>query len=564
MTSPGGKVVGAATYMERCQTRLVGSGEVAAIGETRRPGAKIEVVHRRGMRSYLLLTATVLVCVMAVSTLAHAVHPISSKLEFIGAYPVYPEIDYGTGAQSDAIRRGEYLARLGDCIACHTVAEPGAAPFAGGLPMATPFGTFYSPNITPDEKTGIGKWTEEEFIRMMHDGIRAGGSNAFPVFPYVFFNRVRVEDLKDIWAYLRALPPVERKNQGNTMPFPMDVRFAQYGWKLLFFYPDRGFFTEDPKRSKAWNRGAYLVEGLGHCSMCHTPLNLLGATKSKYYLTGALIEGYWAPDITHRGLETAKRFQVADVFDEGKLINRAGDVRGPMADVVHDSVRYLTEDDQLAIAEYLKSIVSRQPRNIPAMKAGQPVLKRGAQVYANVCITCHLNGEVGAPSIHDQPNWERRVTERKLSGLYKHAVEGFNKMPPMGACVTCNTEDVHAGVDYLIFRALDESRRRELASPPPASARQVSTSIAVGEQVYRQSCATCHDGGTLGAPVLGNEAQWRPLLNRDFNVLLTNSLRGINNMPPKGGCSECTNSEIIAAVKFMAQRSQSGRDFSLW
>jgi cytochrome c5 len=538
-------------------------GGTPTIALWRRLGSRLVKGHRRGLQSHPFLTASVTVCVMAASALAYAVHPISSKLEFIGAYPVYPEIDYGTGAQAEAIRRGEYLARLGDCIACHTVAEPGGAPFAGGLPMATPFGTFYSPNITPDEKTGIGNWTEEDFVRMMHEGIRRDGSNAFPVFPFVFFNRVRVEDLKDIWAYLGALPPVERKNQGNTMPFPFDVRFAQYGWKLLFFYPGRGFFTEDPKRSKAWNRGAYMVEGLGHCSMCHTPLNFLGATKNEYYLTGALIEGYWAPDITYRGLESAKRFQVADVFDEGKLINRAGDVRGPMADAIHDSLRYLTEDDQLAIAEYLKSVVSRQPRNIPEVKAGQPVLKRGAQVYANVCIVCHLNGEVGAPSIHDGANWERRVTEHKLSGLYKHAVEGFNKMPPKGACVTCSNEDVHAAVDYLVYRALDESRRRELASPPAAS-RHVSTSLAAGEKVYRQSCATCHDGGALGAPILGVEAQWTPLLRRDFDVLLTNSLRGINNMPPKGGCSECSNSEIIAAVKYMAQQSQRGRDFSLW
>jgi cytochrome c5 len=297
--------------------------------------------------------------------------------------------------------------------------------------------------------------------------------------------------------------------------------------------------------------------------MCHTPLNLLGATKKKYYLSGAFIEGYWAPDITRRGLESAKRFEVAEVFHEGKLINGAGPVRGPMADAIHDSLRYLTDEDRLAIAEYLKSVVSRQPRNIPDMKAGQPVLKRGAQVYANVCIACHLNGEVGAPSIADGPNWERRIAQRKLPGLYRHALNGFNKMPPRGACVTCSNEDIRAAVDYLVHRALDESERRELANPSPA-ARQVATSLAVGERVYRQACATCHDSGELGAPVLGNESQWTPLLRKDFDVVLRNTLRGGNNMPAKGGCAECTNSEVIAAAKYMAQRSQSGRDFSLW
>lgn len=520
-------------------------------------------VSNHVLRSHSLLKLAMIACVMAVSTPAHAIHPISSKLEFVGAYPVYPEIDYGAGGYAEAVRRGEYLVRLGDCIACHTVAEAGAAPFAGGLPIPTPFGTFYTPNITPDEKTGIGNWSEDDFIRVMHEGIRRDGSNSFPAFPYVFFNRIRTEDLKDIWAYLRAIPPVERRNQGNTLPFPLDVRLAQYGWKLLFFYPNQGYFAERAELSGAWNRGAYLVEGLGHCSMCHTPLNLLGSTKKKYYLTGAFIDGYWAPDITKRGLKTATRFEIADVFDEGKLINKAGPVRGPMADAIHDSLRYLTEEDRLAVAEYLKSVVTRQPRNIPKIKNAQPLLKRGAQIYANVCIACHLNGEAGAPSIRDEPNWQRRVTQRTLPLLYRHAIEGFNKMPPKGACITCNNDDIRAAVDYLVYRALDESQWRELKHPAPGR-RHVSTSLTTGEQVYRQSCGTCHDDGRLGAPVLGDDAQWRPLLRRNFDVLLINSLRGINNMPPKGGCSECTNTEIIAAVKYMAQKSQSGRDFSLW
>ena len=509
------------------------------------------------------MAALVLASLLAAAMPALARHPISSKLEFVGAYPVYPQVEYGSGAHAEAVKRGEYLARLGDCIACHTRAEPGAAAFAGGLPIPTPFGTFYTPNITPDEKTGIGDWSEEDFVRAMRDGILRDGSNAFPAFPYVFFNRLREADLRDLWAYLRAIPPVERRNQGNTLPFPLDVRFAQYGWKLLFFYPNRGTFVDDPARSEAWNRGAYLVEGLGHCSMCHTPLNVLGAPRKTYYLSGAFIDGYWAPDITRRGLESASRFQVADVFDDGRLINRAGPVRGPMEDAIHDSLRFLTDADRVAIAEYLKSVVTRDPRNVAKLVAGQPPMKRGAQVYANVCITCHLDGRVGAPSIRDEPNWERRVSQRSLSQLYKHAVDGYNKMPPKGACISCSSEDVRAAVDYLVYRALDESRWRELANPPPAM-RSASTSMEVGERIYRQVCASCHDDGTFGAPIVGDEARWAPLLRKNFEVLLGNSLEGSRNMPPKGGCTECTNSEIIAAVKYMAQQSQSGRDFSLW
>jgi mono/diheme cytochrome c family protein len=217
-----------------------------------------------------------IVCLAGVMSPVSAFHPISSRLDFIGTYPTYPEIDYGSGEQTAAIKRGEYLVKIGDCIACHAATEPGSKAFAGGLPIATPFDTFFTPNITPDKETGIGQWTEAEFIKAMHEGVRPDGSNSFPAFPYIFFNRVRDADLKDIWTYLKTLAPVMQESKGNTLPFPLDVRSAQYGWKMLFFYPDRDVSTEDPARSETWNRGAYLVNGLGHCSMCYTPMNILG------------------------------------------------------------------------------------------------------------------------------------------------------------------------------------------------------------------------------------------------------------------------------------------------
>ena len=393
-----------------------------------------------------LLIKILILHAVLITPLSYGFHPISSKLEFITTYPTYPEVNYGSGAQADAIRRGEYLAKVGDCLACHTTTDGGQA-FAGGLPIATPFGTFYTPNITPDPATGLGKWSEADFINVMKEGIRPDGSNSFPAFPYVYFNRIHDSDLKDIWAYLKALPPVNQENQGNTLPFPMNLRLAQYGWKIPFFYPDRGEFKPDKSRSEAWNRGAYIVEGLGHCSMCHTPMNLLGASKKKYYLTGQLIEGYWAPDITRRGLETSTRAQVAEVFKDSDLINKAGDVRGPMADVNHNSLRYLTTEDALAVAEYLKSVESRQPRHIGKLKASQPRLKRGEQVFWNACDICHVNGEASAPRLADNANWWRRLEQRPVTSLYRHAINGFNNMPARGACVTCTNEDVEAAVD---------------------------------------------------------------------------------------------------------------------
>lgn len=500
---------------------------------------------------------------MPMAPVAVAIHPISSSVDIIGRYPSYPQIDYAKTSNPESVRRGEYLAKIGDCIACHSNTQAGTAAFAGGLPIATPLGTFFTPNITPDKTTGIGNWSESDFIRTMHDGILPDGSNAFPAFPYVYFNRVSETDLKDLWAYLQAIPAVNLKNKGNTLPFIVDWRIWQYGWKSLFFYPDRGYFKKDSDQSDAWNRGAYLVNGLGHCTMCHTPTNMLFGEKKQYFLTGSLIEGYWAPDISKRGLETASRYQVADVFLKGELIDKAGPVRGPMADVNHDSLRHLNKYDRLAIAEYLKSVISRQPRNLPQRKAGQSVLKRGHQVYSNVCVTCHLNGEVGAPRIGDQPDWEQRLAARNLSILYSHAINGFNKMPVKGACVTCNDADVMAGVDYILYHTLYHSQWEELKNPK-LKPRSVSTSMYQGKQVYEKNCSVCHDQGKLGSPVIGAQQQWAPLIRKNLDVLILSTLQGKNNMPAKGGCRYCTRSEIISAVKYMVQQSQSGGNYSLW
>jgi cytochrome c5 len=494
---------------------------------------------------------------------AYALHPITSKADILGVYPAYPTIDYRSTRDADAIKRGEYLAKIGDCVACHSNPSGNTPPFAGGLPIKTPFGTFYTPNITPDKTTGIGDWSEADFMRAMHEGILADGSNAFPAFPYVYFNRVSKADLKDLWAYLQAIPAVNLKNKGNTLPIVADWRMLQYGWKILYFYPDEGFFEKDPSRSQAWNRGAYLVNGLGHCTMCHTPMNLIGGEKKKYFLTGSLIEGYWAPDITRLGLETASRYQVAKVFIDSKLIDRAGPVRGPMAEVNHDSLHYLTEADQRAIVEYLKSVVSKQPRTVPRGVAGQPRLKRGEQVYANVCVMCHLNGNAGAPRIGNQADWEQRLSVGGLPALDRHAIDGFNKMPVKGACVTCDDDDITAAVRYILYHSLEHSQWEELLNPPRI-ARTEATSLAAGRQVYEEKCSVCHAEGKLGAPKIGDRQRWAPLIRRNLDVLILDTLKGKGNMPPKGGCTHCSGSQVIAAVKYMVQQSQSGGDYSLW
>lgn len=511
-------------------------------------------------------TVYLLLCfwVITFPPISLALHPIASATTILGDYPIYPSLDYLAQANAAAVKRGEYLVKIGDCIACHSNPKAGTGAFAGGFPIATPFGTFYTPNITPDKSTGLGRWTAQDFFTAMHEGVRPDGSNSFPAFPYLYFNRVSQQDLKDIWAYLRAIPSVVLKNKDNTLPYIIDWRIWQSGWKSLYFYPDAGFLKNDPDKSAAWNRGSYLVNGLGHCTMCHTQMNLIGAEKKQYFLTGALIEGYWAPDITSLGLHSANKYQVANVFHQNQLINNAGTVRGPMAEANHDSLQYLTVSDRLAIAEYLKSVVSRQPRDLPKRLADQPILKRGAQVYANVCVLCHLHGEAGAPRIGNQNDWSQRLIDSQgLPGFYSHAMNGFNKMPAKGACVTCNGADIMAGVDYLVYQSLLHSQWIELKKSLPLS-RVPATSFSLGKQIYQKNCSICHDQGQLGAPKIGIVQQWRTRIKQNMDMLILNTLKGKGSMPAKGGCAHCDDTEIIAAVKYLVQQSQNSNNYVLW
>lgn len=477
-------------------------------------------------------------------------------------YPKYPEVDYGRGDTATLIKRGEYLVKVGDCIACHTNTPAGSAAFAGGLPIETPFGTIYSSNITPDKETGLGNWTEADFIQSMHEGKLPDGRNLFPVFPYVYFSNVTVDDLRAIWAYLQRIPAVNQQNHSLKMPFPLNWRFLQYGWKALFFYPYKSEYTYDPDKSKAWNRGAYLVEGLGHCTMCHTPVNILGAPKRKYYLTGNFIEGFWAPNITSYGLKSATHYEVAEVFATGQLINRAGPVAGPMADVNHNSLSHLTEEDRLAIATYLKSVKSQVPYKIKPVKQ-QNTLKHGRQVYINVCIACHQKGEAGAPRLGDSANWELRV-QTGMEALYRHTINGYNNMPVRGACVTCSDDDITAAVDYLVFSSLTRAQRQQLEEHEMQPTLKYS--VADGKKIYQETCAVCHETGALGSPKTGDKEVWQPLIAQNMDVLILNTLRGMDNMPPKGGCKYCSTAEIIAAVKYMVTESTTDEDedYSLW
>jgi mono/diheme cytochrome c family protein len=264
------------------------------------------------------------------------------------------------------VTRGAYLADAADCAACHTDSEHDGRPYAGGRALATPFGTFYSPNITPDPETGVGRWSGAQFLRALHDGVRPDGANLFPVFPYPSFTRITDGDAAAIWAYLRSLPPVRHENRPPELPFPFSWRSLQTVWKRLFFTPGR--FHPTPGRSAEWNRGAYLVTALAHCGECHTPRNFLGAVEESRFLAGTAHgpDGRPVPNITADPDTGIGDWTVSDILGllaDGQMPDTHF-VGGAMAEVVKSTSR-LTEADRRAIAVYLKSV---PPRPGPAPK----------------------------------------------------------------------------------------------------------------------------------------------------------------------------------------------------
>ena len=268
-------------------------------------------------------------------------------------------------AEPDEVARGAYLANAADCAACHTDSEHGGRPYAGGRAIVTPFGTFYSPNITPDPDAGIGRWSEAQFLRALRDGVRADGANLYPVFPYTSFTKIVDADARAIWAYLSSLPPVRQRNRSDNVSFPFSWRPLLTVWKWLFFDP--GPFRLNPDRGATYNRGAYLVLALAHCGECHTPRNFLGAMEPSRFLAGTAHgpDGKPVPNITpdpKTGIGNWTQDDIVGVLTDGETPD-LDFVTGAMAEVVKSTAK-LTDADRRAIAVYLKSV--------PAIRSGSP------------------------------------------------------------------------------------------------------------------------------------------------------------------------------------------------
>lgn len=288
--------------------------------------------------------------------------------------------------------KGEYLAKAADCVACHTA--PGKKSYAGGLAFELPFGTLYSPNITPDEKTGIGGWTDEQFVKALQKGISPDGDHYYPAFPYTSYTKMSREDIVAIKAYLFSLDPVDQPPQKNDIAFPFNQRWGMYFWNLVFL--DEGRFEPNPAQSDVWNRGAYLVTGPGHCGECHTPRNLFQAMDASEHLAGADLGGWRAYNISgsdSHGVGMWTEDQLMNYFRQG-YSEGLGVAGGPMSEVIELSLKHLNDQDLTAIATYLKQSES-QTAGLPRPSAAVDTLRAperaglGSKVFAEACASCH-------------------------------------------------------------------------------------------------------------------------------------------------------------------------------
>jgi mono/diheme cytochrome c family protein len=369
----------------------------------------------------------------------------------------------GAANSPNIVERGEYLARAGDCIACHTAPE--GHIFAGGRAMPTPFGTLYSSNITPDRETGIGKWTADDFYMTMHRGRFPDGGLIYPAMPFASYTKVTRADSDAIFAYLKSIPPVNQQNRPHDLRFPYDNRQLILGWRTLYF--NEGEFKPDPTKSAEWNRGAYLVEGLGHCGMCHSPINALGGTSQADAFKGGLIpmQNWYAPSLTSNreaGLGDWSIKDITDLLQTG--VSARGVVYGPMAEVVHNSLQYLNDEDTRAMAVYLKSISEPSSTPPPAPTSALPttesslLISLGKSVYDARCASCH-----GAQGEGKPPHWPPLANNQSiemqsavnpirmvLNGGYPPGTQGNPMpygMPPFAGLLSDN--EVAAVVSYI-------------------------------------------------------------------------------------------------------------------
>ena len=329
----------------------------------------------------------------------------------------------------EVIQHGRYMATAADCTACHTA--KGGEPFAGGGALETPFGVLLSPNITPDLQTGIGGWTDDEFVNAVQKGIGHDGLHLYPAMPYVYYTKMTRADVLAIRAYLDTLPPVHNRVIANQLPFPFNQRESMVGWNALYFTP--GQFKPDPSKSAEWNLGASLIEGAEHCGLCHTPKNAMGGDENSHLMQGSVLQNWYAPNLT------GNRIGLGDwTIDDIVLYLRTGRNRfdiasGPMAEAVTNSTSHLTEADLRAMAVYLKGLPAGGGTLQQPLAADEPKMQQGQTIYYNQCAACHGGAGQGIVGLFPRLAGAPLVQQDQATSLIRVVLEGSRAMASAGA-----------------------------------------------------------------------------------------------------------------------------------
>jgi mono/diheme cytochrome c family protein len=377
----------------------------------------------------------------------------------------------GAPPSSDLLARGEYLTKAADCVACHTVADSGK-PFAGGVALRLPFGTIYSSNITADPKSGIGGWSDEEFVRAVREGVRKDGRHLYPAFPYTSYTQLSRSDVLAIKAYLFSLPKIRQLNRPNDLAFPFNQRWAMGFWNAAFFNSQR--FVANPAQSPQWNSGAYLAAALGHCAECHTPRNLGYGLEHGNELAGEELQGWRAYNITSDakyGIGSWSDGDIAQYLQTGHAAGHAS-ASGLMGEAVAHSLQFLNPDDISALVVYLRSVPAREGKHpvdvdanaapalasIDAAPGGDNVAAnaQGLKLFEGACASCHQwngNGQqtpyaslLGSRGVNDISG--ANVTQAILQGA-KMRIDNTDVFMPAFGMAYSDTE-VAAMTDYVI------------------------------------------------------------------------------------------------------------------
>lgn len=321
------------------------------------------------------------------------------------------------------VERGAYLAKVGNCAGCHT-ARDGLA-YAGAAGIATPFGTVFASNLTPDRATGIGAWSSTDFWRAMHNGRSRDGRLLYPAFPYTSFSQIRREDSDAIYVFLRSIAPVSQVNRPHALRFPYNRQASLAIWRALYFRPVS--FEPDARQTAEWNRGAYLVRTLGHCVACHSPRNPLGATSGTVELAGGLIpvQNWYAPSLASAAEASVASWSLADItmlLATGTTPH--GSVLGPMADVVYESTQHYTQEDLQSVAVFLKSLPQAAVARPAATRLDASAMAKGASLYKDQCATCHGASGQGFPGLYPPLAGNRKVTMASGTNIVHVVADG--------------------------------------------------------------------------------------------------------------------------------------------